>query len=639
MGPFRLLLLIVLVLTSGALAQEDPQTPQGCLDPVDNCDTTVDYFEEKVVAKYAERLPKIDFSNTYVDVDEESLREDTTFKYRFVRCGCDAPAGVDDDRTVIYVPAASLFVGDSVVVGMIGTPEFNGLASIAAVPLMSTIASSDAWTRFNEGDIVEVGAADFSNNFKDLFNTEVLPETPPVSIITTFSLDSFEQNLATAQAEDAEITTVALLSQEVEETTPLGRAEHVKIFGILLHRIAEANKLFSTIDTEYNAAKELAVTIERVPSAMTNYPFGTTWSVANGISYIGQFLADANVDYRIQDAESPATLSLSAQEMSGNFSSADYWINISSFGTRFNTLNEVADSATISSSYPEVPSYESMQCGNAWANDADTYSEGVKVEQGTSNNFFELGVVEPNLILYDLIKLFHPGAFENREFRFYRKIAEGAFAGECPVPDLPSEAAAGFAYSSKSFTATGVSRFEVEDVQVSDLIPAVTEALDVQSDNVEINLQADRETPSQTDLTFVVNVEEEQADAMVEKLEGQEFYDAVFTVLMDIPSDSADVTLEPNPADGDNGGDGGDNGGDGGDNGGDGGDNGGDGGDNGGGGGLAAGWIVLIVFASLGVAALAATTFVYAQRRRRRRGFQESYGGVVEGPADNEVYE
>jgi len=69
MGPFRLSFLVLLVLTSGALAQGDSQTPQGCLDPVENCDTTVDYFEEKVETKYAERLSSIEFSNTYVDVD------------------------------------------------------------------------------------------------------------------------------------------------------------------------------------------------------------------------------------------------------------------------------------------------------------------------------------------------------------------------------------------------------------------------------------------------------------------------------------------------------------------------------------------------------------------------------------------
>jgi len=370
-------------------------------------------------------------------------------------------------------------------------------------------------------------------------------------------------------------------------------------------------------------------TIERVPSVMTNYPFGATWSVANGVSYIGQFLVDANVDYRIQDAEGPSTLSLSAAEMTGNFSSADYWINVSSFGTMFNTLNEVADSETISSSYPDVPNYESMQCGNVWANDADTYTEGVKVAQGTSNNFFELGVVEPNLILYDLIKLFHPGVFEDREFQFYRKIAAGVAEVECPVGDLPAEAGTGFTFTSKSFATTGVSRFEVEDVQVSDLIPAVTEALDVQSDNVQINLQTDRETPSQTDLTFVVNVEEGNADAMLEKLESQDFYDAVLTVLVDVPSvDSTAVTLEPNPADSGDGGDDGDTGSEGdGDN----------TGNDDGGGGLAAGWIVLIVLGSVAVAGLAGFLFVHSRRRRKHRGFQGG-SGDLEG-YDNEVYE
>lgn len=271
-----------------------------------------------------------------------------------------------------------------------------------------------------------------------------------------FSVGAFDTALEAAiERRGRVIRPRMFVNPETVETTPLGRAETVLFYGLFTNRIAAAKTAFAEIETAYNARRDAAFTVARQPSTMLNTPFvfddGFSWSFPGGDSYTAAFLRDANVDYRFQsNGATTSTTFIAPAEIFSNFASADYWINIAKFQDQFENVDAVLADLAAAPINMNGSRFESIQCDNAWGNDKDLRSKGVPDPKGSANNYFELGVVRPDLILADLVDVFHPGAIPNHTMTFYRKIPRGSNTLVCPLADLPATAPAGQALTTTS---------------------------------------------------------------------------------------------------------------------------------------------------------------------------------------------
>ena len=57
--------------------------------------------------------------------------------------------------------------------------------------------------------------------------------------------------------------------------------------------------------------------------------------------------------------------------------------------------------------------FSAVSNGNVW-------NDNLEVNANGGNNYYELGVTNPHLVLQDLVAIFHPDLLPDHEFHFYR---------------------------------------------------------------------------------------------------------------------------------------------------------------------------------------------------------------------------
>jgi len=85
--------------------------------------------------------------------------------------------------------------------------------------------------------------------------------------------------------------------------------------------------------------------------------------------------------------------------------SADYWLNTGTADSK----NEIL---SIDARLAEIPCFKK---GNLFNNNNRTNFNG-------GNDYWESGSLNPNIILYDIASILHPGLFPDRELYYYKKL-------------------------------------------------------------------------------------------------------------------------------------------------------------------------------------------------------------------------
>ncbi len=174
------------------------------------------------------------------------------------------------------------------------------------------------------------------------------------------------------------------------ETDPRGRAEWIKLVGILIQKEDEAKLLFDSILEAYNTYKGLVEGLDEMPEVLADKAFSGQWYVPGGKSYMGSFFAHAGAKYLWADNNSKASVPLDMETILHKANQADYW--------------RIAHAA------PQGYSLDILAKENALYADIKPFREGKVIFCNTSSSgYFEKGIYEPHLILADLIYFFHPG--------------------------------------------------------------------------------------------------------------------------------------------------------------------------------------------------------------------------------------
>lgn len=190
---------------------------------------------------------------------------------------------------------------------------------------------------------------------------------------------------------------------EFMEEHPLGRAEWIKVIGALLDKKEVADSVFSKIEQNYNYYSKLAQSSELSPSVLCGSIYKGTWYAAGGRSFIAQLLKDANSEYYWAKDTTTGSLSLSFETIINNQKDADIWINANALSL---------DELLVIESRSEV--FNSFQNGNVYH-----YNKNMNENGGL--DYYETGVVRPDLLLRDLLVILHPELL-NDETVYYRKL-------------------------------------------------------------------------------------------------------------------------------------------------------------------------------------------------------------------------
>ena len=196
------------------------------------------------------------------------------------------------------------------------------------------------------------------------------------------------------------------------ESSPLGRAEWMKFYGMLFGNEEgksngisgscepKADSLFAKIEKEYLKLKAEAAGYPKGLSILTERKTGNVWYVPGGQSTIGILLKDANARYIFEDDQHSGSLAMSPEQILAKGKQVDVWA-FKYFG------GAPLSQAQLLQEYDGYKALAAFSRGNIYQVDTSTVP------------YFELTSFHPELLLREFIILAHGERFG--KLRFYKK--------------------------------------------------------------------------------------------------------------------------------------------------------------------------------------------------------------------------
>jgi iron complex transport system substrate-binding protein len=389
-----LFLLIVFAFTLPAAAQPAANLTDSC---VENYEAGVDYFPDEATVEYAQGF-EINYYDNYkvILIDQAYADGGARFEYVLVQCGTPLPEVIEGTQTIGYqvieVPIQS-----------IASLSATFLPNLETIDELDTLVATDEFDfayspavreRIDAGEMVEVGGT-------YALNTELVLDTDPdLIMLNAYSqadLDPFNP------LRDAGIAYA--VNTDYLETSALGRAEWLKFTAAFFNREAEANAQFDAVAERYTDLAALAADAEPRPTVMVNGLYGDSWFVAGGESYVARLIADAGGDYLWADDTSTGGLPLDFESVFDRAANADVWINP-------NFWFSLADGLAEDERYAEFAAFEN----------GAVYNNNARVNEFGGNDYYEGAVANPDLLLADLIAIFHPDLLPEHELYYYQRL-------------------------------------------------------------------------------------------------------------------------------------------------------------------------------------------------------------------------
>ena len=126
-----------------------------------------------------------------------------------------------------------------------------------------------------------------------------------------------------------------LYCNEWTETTPLARAEWIRLFGAVFGCQTKADSIFASICDAYERLRAMGDgQLAMGKSIMSGMSWRGTWYVPAGGTFMGNLFRDAGAQYKYEDNPSTASIPLTMEHALQDFATADIWV-----GCEANTLD------------------------------------------------------------------------------------------------------------------------------------------------------------------------------------------------------------------------------------------------------------------------------------------------------------
>ena len=191
----------------------------------------------------------------------------------------------------------------------------NQMHSIVGVESMDYVFTEEVRSRFDNGDIVELGK---SGN---------------LSIERLIALQPDYISLSGGGATSRELEKLASGGIPVlqvlgwKESHPLGRAEWIKFFGCLYNQLPLADSIYQDVKKKYLATKAKANANGVAAEYLFGYNYKGTWFLPGGNSYLSALVQDAGGVYKYADDEHLGSLQFSMEIIMKEFLTADVWLS------------------------------------------------------------------------------------------------------------------------------------------------------------------------------------------------------------------------------------------------------------------------------------------------------------------------
>lgn len=314
--------------------------------------------------------------------------DNISFEYYLVKKGQAIPESIKE-KNIIITPVERIICMSTSHIAMIDTlGKINSIIGVSGKNFVNNKMI------FNNAQVRDVG-------YEQGLNYEVIVSLNPDLVI----LYGVEGEIAGYQKKLNELGIKTIFNAEYLEDTPIAKVEWLKFIGALLNESELANNIFQNINKEYQELKNLTDTVSYRPKVMTGLPWKDIWYVSSGNSNLANIINDAGADFLWKNDTASDVMALDIEAVISKSIDADYWINISYSETKNDIL--ASDS--------RLGMIKAFKNGKTFNNNAILNSNG-------GNDYFESGIMNPHLLLKDLISIFHPELLPEHKLKYYRKL-------------------------------------------------------------------------------------------------------------------------------------------------------------------------------------------------------------------------
>lgn len=314
-----------------------------------------------------------------------------TLRYLLVPEGYPVPPGYPGAQ-VIHTPVRTIIAMSSMHIAL---ADFAGVADrITGLGSLAYVSSPEVRKNIKDGKVTPVG-------IDAGMNDELILTMHPGVLIAMGNPDAGFGRYKTLT--DAGIP--VLLNAEWLESTPLGRAEWVRLMGALVDKEDLVDKKFDSVARAYNQLAQIGRGASGKPHVIIGMPFKGSWFVPAGESYMAEFLRDAGAAYKWSDSHGVGSLALNFESVAPEALTAGYWLNVGYVDTK----KEIMDKDG------RYGSFRSFRTGDVYNNNKMTNDQG-------SNDYWESGAVNPQIVLADMIRILHPDLLPGHQLVYYKQL-------------------------------------------------------------------------------------------------------------------------------------------------------------------------------------------------------------------------
>lgn len=380
------LICLIIPLLFGCKARNNSNTNKS-----DNTDSTFTYKSKnaQIVPEYAKGF-NVTYTNKgycLLDIRDPQKEEGGETFHFALKPKSVKVSDIPQGYTVIETPVKSTICMTSLQLS--NFIKLDELDAVVGITSTRHLFNQEMQKRLDEGKTHKIG---IEGNFD---NEIIMGINPDVILISPFKRGGYDAL--------TEVGIPLIPHLGYKEMTPLGQAEWIKFVGLLIGEEEKANKVFSEIENRYLELTKLTSQVKKRPVVFSGELRGGNWYAVGGKSFLAQLFKDAGADYFLKDDVRSGGISLDFETVYSQAAYADYWRIVNSYKGDF--------------------SYKTLQAEDVRYADFQAFKKKQVIYCNMSEKpFYESMPVEPEIVLADLIAVFHPQLLPDHTPRYYELL-------------------------------------------------------------------------------------------------------------------------------------------------------------------------------------------------------------------------
>ncbi len=342
----------------------------------------IQYASALSIAKY-DGFSIITVSNPWPDAVQK-------FTYILKEKQANLPDSLKSKPSIV-VPLQNIVVTSTTTIPFLEILEVE--KKLIAFPQTDYISSPKTRKLIKAGFVKNVGQ-------NESLNIEQLIDLNP-NLIVTFGINN--QNPTLNQLEKSGLK--VMIQADWMEQSPLGKAEWIKLYGALFGKEKQADVYFDNLVKRYQVAQKLAQSAQVKPTVLYGSLYQDRWFLPKGNSWAAQFMKDAHANYLWANEKGTGATGLPFEKVVEKAKNAQFWI----------TTGAHPSTTALLQSNPNYGVFDAVKTKSVYSFESKIGATGGVI-------FYELSPSNPDLVLKDYIKIFHPELLPDYQFTFAKKL-------------------------------------------------------------------------------------------------------------------------------------------------------------------------------------------------------------------------